>query len=67
MALQLGALRDALERAGAPPDKAAKAAEERAGYERDFADLKSDMRVLTWAQAATFAGVIAILLRLFIR
>ncbi len=66
MALQLGALRDALLAANVPPEKAAAAAEEVAGYEHEFADIKSDLRVLKWAQAATFAGVIAILLTLFV-
>jgi hypothetical protein len=66
MALQLGALRDALIDAGAKPEKADKAAEELAGYERDFAELKSDLRVLKWSQAATFAGVLAIIVKLFV-
>jgi hypothetical protein len=43
MALQLGALRDALVDAGASPEKAAKAAEELAGYEREFTGLRGDM------------------------
>jgi hypothetical protein len=34
----------------------------RDGYQRDVTALKGDMRLLTWAQAATFVGVIAILL-----
>jgi hypothetical protein len=42
MALQLGALRDALIDAGAAPEKANKAAEELPGYESEFADIKSD-------------------------
>jgi hypothetical protein len=66
MALQLGALRDALIEAGASDAKAQKAAEELAGYERDFSDIKSDLRVLKWAQAATFAAVLAVLLKLFV-
>ena len=51
MALQLDALRDALIEAG---------------YEREFADIKADLRVLKWSQAATFATVVAVLLRLFL-
>jgi hypothetical protein len=66
MALQLGALRDALIDAGASPEKAKAAAEELAGYERDLADIKSDLRVLKWGQGVTAAGVLAILLRLFV-
>jgi hypothetical protein len=41
MALQLGALREALIDAGATPDKASKAAEEVAAYD-------SDLRILKW-------------------
>jgi hypothetical protein len=52
MALQLGALRDALI--------------ELAGYEREFADIKADLRVLKWSQAAVFCrrvgGVVEALL-----
>jgi hypothetical protein len=66
MALQLGALREALLSAGADEEKANKAAEELAGYDREFADIKADLRVLKWAQAATFAAVVAVLLKLFI-
>ena len=66
MALQLGAVRDALIDAGASPEQAAKAAEELAGYEREFAEIKSDLRVLKWAQAATFVMTVAILVKLFL-
>jgi hypothetical protein len=41
MALQLGALREALISAGAPPEKADKAAEELAGYDSDLKVLKT--------------------------
>ena len=66
MALQLGSLRDALIEAGASEEKASKAAEELAGYEREFADIKGDLRVLKWSQAANFAAVLAVLLKLFL-
>jgi hypothetical protein len=46
MALQLGALRDALQAAGAGPDKASAAAEEVASYEIRFADIRSDVATL---------------------
>lgn len=32
----------------------------------EFADIKADLRVLKWSQAATFAGVVAIILKLFL-
>ena len=66
MALQLGALCDALIDAGAKPGKADKAAEELAGYEREFSDIKPDLRLLKWSQAATFAMTVAIFVKLFV-
>jgi hypothetical protein len=53
-------------RSRATSEKANKAAEELAGYEREFADIKADLRVLKWSQAATFAAVLAVLLKLFL-
>jgi hypothetical protein len=43
MALQLGALRNALLEAGASPDTADKASEEVAGYEREFTAIRIQM------------------------
>jgi hypothetical protein len=48
MALQLGALRDALIDAGAKTDKADKAAEELAGYENRLAVMDTKLTPLTW-------------------
>jgi hypothetical protein len=55
MALQLGALRDALIEAGASPEKADKAAEEVASYENRLAGIETKlvrldgrMNLLTW-------------------
>jgi hypothetical protein len=48
MALQLGALREALLSAGAPADKADKAAEELAGYENRLSSIETRLAVLTW-------------------
>ena len=48
MALQLGALRDALIDAGATQAKAEKAAEELAGYENRLAGMDTRLTVLTW-------------------
>lgn len=48
MALQLGALRDALLEAGASPAKADKAAEELAGYESRLSGIEARLAVLTW-------------------
>ncbi len=55
MALQLGALRDAFEAAGAPTDKAVKAAEGAAGYENRLAKVESDLTLLNWMVATDIA------------
>ena len=56
MALQLGAVREALIDAGASVDKADKAAEELAGYER----LASDVRLLTWMVGGIYGLLIVL-------
>jgi hypothetical protein len=66
VALQLGALRDALLDAGATAAKADKAAGELAGYEREFADIKSSLRILQRAQGVTVAALAAIIVKLFV-
>jgi hypothetical protein len=58
MALQLGALRDALIDAGAQPDKAARAAEEAAGYETRLARIDAKLTVALWAGGLLFAAVL---------
>lgn len=52
MALQLGALRDALIDAGAKPDKADKAAEEVATFDSRIAAIDTRLAVLTWMVSA---------------
>ena len=51
MALQLGALREALLDAGASPDKADKASEELAGYD-------SDLKLLKWMVGGVYAVLV---------
>lgn len=46
MALQLGALREALAEAGASPEKAAKASEELAGYENRLSSIELRLAVV---------------------
>lgn len=65
MALQLGALRNALLEAGASPDKADKAAEEIAGYENRLASIETRLTVLTWMVTFNLAMTIAVLFKLF--
>jgi hypothetical protein len=64
MALQLGALRDALIDAGATPHKADKAAEELAGYETRLAGIDARLSVLTWMVATNVALSLGVLWRL---
>jgi predicted dienelactone hydrolase len=56
---------DALVEAGASEDKARKAAAVLADYDREFGDIKGDLKLLKWMQGATFAGIVALLLRAF--
>lgn len=68
MALQLGALRDALIAAGAPldkADKADKAAEEGAVYENRIAGIETRLTVLTWMVALLLAGVASLVLKAY--
>ena len=63
MALQLGALRDALEAAGADAAKAAAAAEEVASYEQS--SIRSRLGWLTGTTSVMGVAVIAILISQF--
>jgi hypothetical protein len=81
MALELGALRDALVDAGADPDKARKAAEELAGYENrfdaidrrlaEFSDrltaVEGKVSLLTWMIGFNLVMTVALLWRVFTR
>ena len=58
MASQLGALREALVDAGAAPDKAQAAAEEVATYEREVADLKGSLRLVTTTQTVIISLIV---------
>ena len=65
MALQLGALRDALLSANADPAKADKAAEEVAAYENRFAKVETDVAISKWMISFVLAFELAILWRVF--
>jgi hypothetical protein len=64
MALQLGALLDALEDAGASKEKATKAAEELAGYENRLASIDTRLSVLTWMAGTNLVLTAGVLWRL---
>ncbi len=67
MALQLGALRDALIEAGASAEKAAKAAEEIAGYENRLAKIEGTLSLHSWMLSFNLAMTLAILWRVLAR
>lgn len=61
MALQLGALRDALIDAGASPAKAGDAAAEVGGYDNRLAGVERGVAVLTWMVGANITLTLVIL------
>ena len=63
MALQLGALRDALIDAGATTEKAEKAAEEVASYENRLAGIETRLTLLTWMVTFNLAATVALLFK----
>lgn len=65
MALQLGALRDALLDAGASTEKADKAAEELASYEGRLSGIETRLAVLTWMVSFNLVMTAATLWRVF--
>jgi hypothetical protein len=64
MALQLGALRDALMEAGATVDKANKAAEGVVGYESRLASIDTRLSVLTWVAGTNLAATVGVLFKM---
>jgi hypothetical protein len=60
MALQLGALRDALLEAGASDEKATKAAEELASYETRLGHIEGKLTLILWALGANVAATVAV-------
>jgi hypothetical protein len=58
MAIQLGALREALIEAGASPEKAAKASEEIASYESLLTKLDGRVNLLTWMVGGVYAVLV---------
>lgn len=66
MALQLGAVRDALLDAGASVEKADKASEELAGYENRLASIDTRLAVLTWMVGMNLVMTLAVLGKLLV-
>lgn len=64
MALQLGALREALIEAGASEEKARLASEEVATYENRLASIDSRLGVLTWMVGTNLVVTLGVLWRL---
>lgn len=64
MALQLGALREALISGGVSPDLASKAAEEVATYEGRLASTDARLTLLSWMVGANLAISVTILVKL---
>jgi hypothetical protein len=58
MALQMGALREALLAGNVPPDKASAAAEEAATYETRLGSIDAKLTVALWAGGLLFAAVL---------
>lgn len=56
----------ALKEAGASDESASKAAESLAAYDRQFADVRADLRLLKWMSGTIIAGVIALIIKLFV-
>jgi hypothetical protein len=62
VATMISEVYDAFIAAGAPEEKARKAAEAIASYENRFARIGSDLAVLKWMTGTTLAGVVALVI-----
>jgi hypothetical protein len=65
VATMISEVYDAFIAAGAPEDKARKAAEAIASYENRFARIDSDLAVLKWMTGTILAGVVALVIKTF--
>jgi hypothetical protein len=65
MALMLGKLYDALRSGGIPDEKALAAAEEVAGYDREIASVRTDVRVVQAVSGIIVVILLAVLWQLF--
>ena len=65
MAMMMSEVYDAFLSAGAPEEKARRAAEAIASYENRFARVDTDLAVLKWMTGTTLAGVVALVIKTF--
>jgi hypothetical protein len=65
VATMISEVYDAFIAAGAPEEKARKAAEAIASYENRFARIVSDLAVLKWMTGTILAGVVALVIKTF--
>jgi len=66
VATMISEVYDAFIAAGAPEDKARKAAEAIANYENRFARIEGDLLVLKWMTGTILGGVVALVIKAFI-
>jgi hypothetical protein len=65
MAVMMSEVYDAFIAAGAPEDKARKAAEALANYESRFSRIEADLLVLKWMTGTILGGVAALVIKSF--
>jgi hypothetical protein len=66
VATMISEVYDAFIAAGAPEDKARKAAEAIANYEGRFSRIEADLLVLKWMTGTILGGVVALVIKTFI-
>jgi hypothetical protein len=66
VATMISEVYDAFIAAGAPEDKARKAAEALANYENRFSRIDADLLVLKWMTGTILGGVVALVIKTFV-
>ena len=66
MAMMMGSLYEALKSANVDDEKARKAAEEVADYQKQIADIRTDLAVLKWMTGLVLAGVVTLIVRVLV-
>ena len=65
MTMMVTEVYDALLAAGAPEDKAARAAQALAGYDNRFNKVEADLTLLKWMVGLVLAGIVALITKTF--